>query len=148
MRILSVLITVGTRPNYTGDWSTSLTTISRINPANASGIIDEVDVEVGSGGVSGLVIATFRLVSGTTYICKSRIVIGTLSQGVNYLTGLSLSITAGDYIGCYYSGGYLRHNNTGTNGTYYVSGNYSNVDDSTSYTSYFSYLCLLGRGFS
>lgn len=80
------------------------TLIDKANPANLSGLLTSVDVWT-TDAVTGFVIGVFTLVSGTTYSCRSSATIGAVTGGAKRTFSVSLPIQAGDFIGCYYTGG-------------------------------------------
>ena len=140
-----VPIDVGvTNTEPTFSFSSDKTIIQLGNPANATGIITNVELNIGTSMV-GLIIGTFSFSSGNTYICKSSLSIGSLSVGINTLIDLSLSINVGDYIGCYYSSGSIYSPFTGA-GLAWLSGSHISVNDSGVYTISDRDLYLYGSG--
>lgn len=114
------------------------TLIDLTNPANAAGVITNIEVWAETN-ITGLRVGTFYLVSGTTYKCRDSVAIGAVTAGSKQtFTGLSLSVEAGDFIGCYFATGVLEADGTGSgigNGFYYVSGEYIDSGDETAYSS-------------
>jgi len=103
-------------PNYT--------IISLTNPANASGIINSVEVYC-SSNLTGFKAATFFLVSGTTYECRAIASIGNVTGGSKQtFSGLSIAVVTGDFIGFYFATGNngVYINNNGGAGQMFVSG--------------------------
>ena len=112
------------------------TVIGLDNSANATGTIDTVEVWVETGyTITGFRAGLFFLVSGTTYQCRSSTAsLGDVVGGSKQtFTGLSLSVTTGDYIGYYGNIARVSQDTTGFAGILYVAGEYIDVNDSTSY---------------
>lgn len=108
------------------------TVIDLANPANASGLITQVDVYVASQ-ITSAKIGIFYLVSGSTYHCRSSYTTGVLPVGLNQLTGLSLAVTAGDFIGIYHATGTVDRANSGGTSAY-KSGDYADAGDEAAFT--------------
>jgi len=116
---------------------TNETTIVLDNPANASGTIDTINFQVRED-VTNIRFGIFYLVSGTDYKCRSSTPDqGAFLAGVRQITGLSLAIVTGDFIGTYttYSSGVnpIERDGTGFAGTMYSSGEHIDVDDQATY---------------
>ena len=122
------------------------TFISLLNPANNTGTLTEVQLYV-NRAMAGLKIATFRFDTGpgNRYTCKSSVAIGALSVGYHSITGLSLGITSGDFIGCYYTSGKIE-GATYVSGIVYVSGDRTAVGDSPNYNTSNQDIRLAGLG--
>jgi uncharacterized protein YigE (DUF2233 family) len=112
-----------------------LTWIDLTNSANASGVIDTIEVWAVSGyDITGLVVGTFYLVGGTTYKCRDSVAIGSVTAGSKQtFEDLDLEVQAGDFLGCYYTGGRLEAGSGGS-GIMYAAGEHIDPDDETSYT--------------
>jgi len=78
--------------------ATGVSLLVKDGPANASGIIDTVTIYVPDGGTEARKVATFFLISGTTYECRDSEDVGVLSDGLNTKT-VSLAVEPGDLIG-------------------------------------------------
>ncbi|MBA7531787.1 hypothetical protein ES705_24008 [subsurface metagenome] len=75
------------------------THINTGNPANASGIIDTVEIWA-KDTLTGCKVGTFYKTNEDTLKCRSVVEIGDVSSGSKQtFTGLSLTVVAGDYIG-------------------------------------------------
>lgn len=104
------------------------------NPANADGIIDTVEVWAETSLVN-CVVGTFYLISGTTLKCRDSVVLGAVASGAKRtFSELSLTIREGDFIGIYCTGGKLLNKSSGGSGYYFVSGEYIDPGDETSYS--------------
>ena len=103
------------------------------NPANDTGIITSIEIWA-YADITGLRVGTFYLVSGTTYKCRdSEAIAGTITAGSKVTKTVSIAVVAGDFIGCYYSGGQLDRSLTGYAGVYEVSGEYIDPGDQATY---------------
>ncbi len=80
------------------------TLIDTTNPANLTGTITSIEVWA-KGNMDNLQVGTFYLVSGTTYKCRASQSVGAVTAGSKQTFTVSLSVVAGDFIGCYYTGG-------------------------------------------
>lgn len=124
------------------------TFIMKANPANDSGVITSVDVWA-YATITGLRVGTFYLVSGTTYKCRDSASLGSVATGSKQtFTGLAITVVAGDLIGFYITtSGSLMYSTSGGTGYFWVSGEYIDPTDSTSYTSQSSRdMSLYGAG--
>ena len=91
------------------------------NPANETGIISTIQVYA-FADAGGLKTGTFYGSSGS-YTCRSFAVLGTVAAGaVRTFTGLSISVTVGDLLGCYHSSGNLEMAKVGSAGAYNAAG--------------------------
>jgi len=114
--------------------SAGFTVIDLYNPANADGILDTVQVWP-LFYITGLRVGTFFLVSGATYQCRDSEAIGNVPAGYHIFTGLSIAVVAGDYIGCYFSGGAIECDWPGGVGLPYVGGEHIDPGDQAAYSS-------------
>jgi hypothetical protein len=115
------------------------------NPANDTGTITSVEVWANTN-ITGLIVGTFYLVSGTTYKCRDSEVIGSVTAGSKKTFSVSIDVQAGDYIGCYFSTGTLEYSTSGT-GVALASGEYIDPGDEVGYAVYSGYaLSLYGTG--
>ncbi len=88
------------------------------NPANASGTITKVELWFFTSGV-GVKVGTFY---GTPpdFTLRDSATIGNVASGSKQtFPGLSIDVQVGDYIGCYFSGGYIETDSAGYAGVYY-----------------------------
>ncbi len=109
------------------------------NPANASGIITQIQVfadEILVTCWAGL----FFLVSGTTYQNRSIASLGNVAKGsVQTFSGLTLAVQVGDYIGFWVNTGSSLISATtpaggGTHGFVYAVGEHKDPGDQAEYT--------------
>lgn len=119
----------------TDGFTSGYTIFSFDNPANAAGNLDTVELWFRTNGV-GVRVGTFFLVSGTTYQCRDSVVIGAVTAGSKQtFSGLTnFDVTAGDYIGCYYTGGSIERGYAGGLGYAYCWGENIDPGDQGSYT--------------
>jgi len=112
----------------------SRTYISLDNPANASGEITSIEIWANSN-ITGLIVGTFYLVSGTDYKCRdSEAIPGTITAGSKVPKTVSLVVETGDFIGCYYTGGYIEWDTSGFAGVMYVFAEAIDPNDQATYT--------------
>lgn len=96
------------------------TAISLDNPANNNGTIKTINIFVDST-MSGVKVGTFYG-SGGYYTMRDYQVISTsLSSGLNSID-VDIQIEKGDYIGIYYTGGYIKIKDISGDGYYLVNG--------------------------
>jgi len=77
----------------------STTAIEIANPANESGNITKVSIFAATGG-SGWKVGTFYG-SGSDYTSRDSANLPAISAGLNTITGLSIAVESGDFIGVY-----------------------------------------------
>lgn len=110
------------------------TLIAVDNPANLTGTLDTVEVWA-TTSLTGLRVGTFYLVSGTTYKCRDSADIGAVTFGAKRTyTSLSISVEAGDYLGCYYTIGTMERNDSGGGGYYNYLGESIDANDQADFT--------------
>lgn len=139
-------IDVGILYSPSNSFVSGYTWISLANPANESGLITTVEFKIFTTAMTGCRIGIFRLVSGTTYTCVSSTLVGDFAPSTSpIITGLSLAIEAGDYIGAYYTSGAMRCITSGGAGIVRLSGNYVTTGSSATYALFSTYgLTLIG----
>ena len=100
------------------------TVVEASNPANATGIIDTVELWAATQ-LSNCEVAIFFVVSGNNLSTRDSEVLGTVVAGSKQtFTGLSMDVVSGDYIGAYWSAGTLETDVTGGVAYWYKSGDY------------------------
>ena len=115
-------------------WGYTSTTFVVDNPANASGIINTVEVWFNTDA-TGFRAGTFFLVSGTTYQCRDSETIGNVTSGSKKtFTGLSIDVVTGDYLGKYNTAGNIERDDTGFLGLRYATGEHIDPGDQASYS--------------
>ena len=114
-------ITVGASTFKDGtSWNPGNTYLDRTNPANYTGIIGYVNVDIYTN-VTGLFVGYFYG-SGTSWTLRSYANIGSLLAGNRTVSGLSCAISVGDIIGIYNTGGGVSRNATGSTGVLSLAG--------------------------
>jgi hypothetical protein len=113
------------------DRATSLnygnTIILKTNPANASGTLDtwELWFDTAGNNATGVKVGSFTLISGANFTTNDYESIGNVTKGSKQtFTGLSTSVTSGDYAGYYGSEGLIERDSTGYSGVWLKSGDY------------------------
>jgi len=101
------------------------TRVNKDNPANLTGKITTIDIEVKSGGVTGLIVAIFENVGGNNLTARSAQLIGDLAEGLHEGISVDLDVVAGDYIGSYHVSGYLWGNGGAGAGEWYLDGDHT-----------------------
>jgi len=87
-----------------GALSRDYTHINRNNSSNDSGTLDTVEVYFDNSTAESVEVATFFLVSSSNYSTRGNVPLGNISPGSKQtITGLSISIETGDYIGVYFA---------------------------------------------
>ena len=112
------------------------TYISLDNAANDTGSLDTIEIYAYSNMNNGCIAATFYLYSGTTYITRDSQALGNITAGAaRTISGLDISVSAGDFIGCYFPmSGIIREDDTGYAGVMYYATNRTTPGNSASYT--------------
>ena len=124
--------------------STEYTYINKENPANASGIINSVEVWTHTN-ITEAKVGIFYTTNGDTLKCRSAATIGAVTAGAKRTFEVSLAVESGDYIGIFTDSGQLDWN-TGGAGVWSKSGNHCVVDEETSYTAEGGVGSLYGTG--
>lgn len=111
------------------------TIIDKNNPANASGKIKTVEIWLRADGYDGIV-GTFYTTNGDTLKCRDSVAIGDVDCGSKQtISGLSISIEAGDYIGVYFpSFGQIEQDKSGYAGIWVKLGKYIDPDDEADFS--------------
>lgn len=111
------VIDVGEAAINRADTISARTIVFKNNPANLSGTITSVEIYAASA-LTACEFASFYVVSGDNLSTRDNVTIGDVSVGYTQ-HGVSFEIQAGDYIGIYFSGGYLDAETTGGDGVWY-----------------------------
>ena len=129
----------------TGSMGFNFTVITLDNPANATGVLDTIEIwaETTMGGTKA---GTFYG-SGTDYTSRDVETIGTVTAGSKQtFTGLNCNVETGDYIGIYYSSGRIERFTTTGAGICYIAGDQFGTGTQT-YTSIGGcFISLYGTG--
>jgi len=111
------------------------TFIAQENPVDTAGTIISVEIYANTN-LSGCKVGIFYKTNGNTLKCRSATTIGSVTSGSKQTFAVSLPAQVGDYIGIYYSGGFLEayYGASGT-GMWYEGSDNCVVDNETAYTS-------------
>jgi hypothetical protein len=111
-------IDVGSAAINRGSAKSTRTCIGKDNPANASGKITSVEIWA-QANLSNVEVATFFVVSGNNLSTRDTHVIGSVTAGSKQtFSGLDIDVEAGDYIGIYFSGGFIENDISGHSGVW------------------------------
>ncbi len=112
------------------------TVINRGNPATISGRITSIDIWADVADITGLRVGTFYTTNGNTLKCRaSEAIAGAITVGSKVTkTGLTIAVEIGDYIGCYFTGGWLELQTTGLGGVWSFFGERIDPDDEAVYS--------------
>jgi len=124
-----------------------ITYIDLANPANLTGIIDTLQIWANSNLPVGTKIGTFYL-SGGQYACRAYYTTTSIitSGAVRTLTGLSIAVQAGDYLGIYFATGRIERASTGGSGVLWKGGDQFGAGLQT-YATFASYaISIYGTG--
>lgn len=144
--VLAIAIDIGSPAiNRAANRPSGDTRIILTNPANETGIINTIEIWA-VNNLSGVEVATFYLVSGDNYATRDYETIGSVTGGSKQTFSVNLDVQAGDYIGAYWTDGYIECDTSGGSGYMYLSGDYIPTGSVTfnSYTSYV--ISLYGTG--
>ncbi|MBA7671100.1 hypothetical protein ES703_79251 [subsurface metagenome] len=120
--------------NRTASTGSGRTWISKDTPANASGIITDVEIWC-LASISGCKVGTFYVVSGTTLKCRDSADIGDVPSGAKRtFSGLSIAVEAGDLIGTFYSDGNIELDPSGHAGIWWTWGEHCDPNDQAVYS--------------
>lgn len=102
--------------NRAASYAYGSTRVLRTNPANDTGTITAIEIWAASN-ISNCEVATFYVVSGNNLSTRDSETIGAVTAGSKQtFSGLSMDVTAGDYIGNYFSAGGLEGDSSGGGG--------------------------------
>lgn len=119
-----------------GDFSSSFETgapsmeLDRGNPANGTGILDTVKINVKYSVTTINKVGTFSG-SGTDWASRDYAQLGTLNYGNHTITGLSIDVVTNDIIGHYLSDGSVGYYSSGKTGLCYIPGMADRFDGNT-----------------
>lgn len=142
------VIDIGTVPGDFGSNNTpGYTVIEAANPANDTGIIDTVQIWAGVAMTSGCTAGTLSA-AGNVLTVRDSQSLGNIAEGsTQTITGLSIDVVTGDFIGEYHSVGSLRYSATGGSGFWYYNGEKIDPTDSATFTFAADFkLALYGTG--
>jgi len=109
------------------------TLVDKNNPANASGVLHTIQIYA-AATMTGLRVGTFYTTNSNTLKCRDSVLIGDVTAGVTRtFSGLSLTVEAGDYIGCYFATGFIEESASGYAGAWRVDGEYIDPNDEAVY---------------
>ncbi len=112
------------------------TYISQDNPANASGILHTIKIWAASA-LFGLVVGTFYTINADILKCRDSELVPPVAPGSEQtITGLSIAVEEGDYIGCYFTTGGIERDLFGFVGVWEAGGNHTNPGDEDWYLPY------------
>lgn len=104
------------------------TVINKTNPANASGKITSVEIYA-SSNMTGAIVVTFYRPDPTGQpdylVARDSYEIGSVTAGSKQTFEVDLDVEAGDYLGVYFSAGWIERDNSGGDGIWYKVGNYT-----------------------
>ena len=103
-----------------------LTYIGTDNPANDTGTLDTFQIWANTN-MANVECATFYVVSGTNFSTRASASIGSVTSGsLQTFTGLSIAVSAGDYLGIQWPSlaENIERNTSGFAGIWYKSGDY------------------------
>lgn len=120
--------------NRGGTFTNSYTLVEKDNTANADGLITSIEIWANTD-ISGLRVGTFYVVAGNTLKCRdSEAIAGVITAGSKVTkSDLSITVTTGDYLGCYYTGGQIELDTSGA-GQWFYDGECIDPDDSAAFT--------------
>jgi hypothetical protein len=84
------------------------------------------------------VVGTFYVTDGNILKCRDSVSVGNITGGqLTKIEGLSLAVEAGDFLGCYFTAGRIERSASGYDDLWYVSGEYIDPGDETTYSTYY-----------
>jgi hypothetical protein len=102
------------------------TVVDLANPAELNGSLNSIEIYAQTA-LTGMIVGTFYLVSGTTYKCRDSAILGNVAAGSKQTitldsigNPLAISIEIGDFIGCYFESGLLDTTTIGGTGIMWI----------------------------
>lgn len=111
-----------------GNHGPTYTIVLKENPADGTGTITSIEIWA-YGNLSGVTVATFFLVSGNILTARDSHSIGSVTAGSKQTFEVSLDVEFGDYLGMYWTGGFMDFNYSGYVGFWRVLGDQTNCSD-------------------
>jgi len=118
MVIMAIDIDIGSPAIDREHSITSMTVVTKVNPANDSGVINNVEIWA-AVNLENCKVATFYVVSGNNLSTRDTHTIGSVTAGSKQTFEVEIDVQAGDYIGIYFSAGELDRLNEPTVGLWY-----------------------------
>ena len=106
------------RESFFGDGKTI---IAKDNPANHDGKIYTIEIWA-STNLTNVEIGIFEEVSANHFTTRDNVLIGTVTSGEKKSFDVEMNVETGDFLGIYYSDGYLERDESGYGGMWYVNG--------------------------
>lgn len=138
--------------DYNTTWNMcKYTSLSEINPANADGEIDTVDIYA-NANLTACYVGMFYNTGGNDFKCRDSESVGNVTAGDQPpITGLTIDVLTGDLIGCKATNaeasGRIECYHNETDGVYYVLGEFIDPNDETTYSFLDAYsMALYGTG--
>ena len=142
--VLAVDITIGW-PAIDRGTSLGAYTMINNNPANESGVINSVEIWCSTSLVN-CEVAIFTQGDANVFSSGDSEVIGAVASGAKRTFVVDLNVTAGDYIGCYYTSGNIERDSSGCDGMWYKSNDNIPCTDITFTNLATSAISLCGTG--
>jgi len=112
MAAIDIGVGDGTATSFTGAPSMEL---DRGNPANDTGVLDTVKINIHANTTTINKVGTFSG-SGTDWASRDYAQLGTLNAGIQTITGLSIDVVANDILGHYLQNGSVHYYESGKTG--------------------------------
>ncbi len=121
--------------NRASTYNPANTILDLANVANGTGYLTSVEVWA-AVDITGLVVASYTLVAGTTYTCRDSVRIGNVTAGSKQtFSNLALRVGTSDVIGCWYDTGNIERSVSGGSGLLYYSGQATTPGSTTDFSS-------------
>ncbi len=118
----------------TSNISSDFTLINMQNPANATGALHTIKVYAYQN-ISRLRVGTFYTTNANTLKCRDSVLIANVEAGAERtFTELFIPVETGDYIGCYFSTGWLEADTAGFDGIWYIYAEHIDPNDEAQYS--------------
>lgn len=127
MAEIDIGIGTGTAAAYTDAPSMEL---DRGNPANDTGILDTVIINIHAYSTTINKVGTFSG-SSPDWASRDYAQLGTLNSGIQTITGLSIDVVANDILGHYLQSGSVHFYKSGKTGLCYITGMADRFDGNT-----------------
>ena len=128
--VLATAIDVGSLATNRSSSDSGYTNVDMANPADYTGTITSIKIWA-NGDMTGLKVGTFSASGDDLTVRDTEVIPGTVLEGAERTYVVDIDVVAGDYIGCYFTGGSIDYDSSGGSGVWYLSGDHMDASSET-----------------